>query len=451
MSGINEHKPELQFYYHVSRFLQQRLHDVKELQATNGRNWHNDIDKVDDLLKQTRTHIQFIQDESTMSKQDKDAISLDFVKLELALSQYESECKLRMVNLKLEDIAQKYNAKSQQCEELESRLQLLENKVVQGQPSVEKIDLQGSLAVVAKLAGFDKETRCFIFNHYTAYQDLCKMVQEAFYLSSFIVQTKHDHDGNELKTISTAAEYKEAIQNLIKDGKPDGHAHLMEIYVQDNEEKEDTKTDSDIETESDRHSEQFVKLDEQDIGSVIPKTKATFNDKKEAETHPYLDSIALKHFPPDSHKRSYYGSYHWRVREWKDIECIVRSEIFDVGGHEWRLIICGPVYPNTVKFYIQHACVSTHNVGAKFMLLISNVTTPEKHLGGGGPVREFVEDGTYSPLCTFAHEWTTKECKEKGIFNEDNQFNVSVYIRIGEALPEVDELLEDVTSEKANQ
>ncbi|KAF7725194.1 hypothetical protein EC973_000360 [Apophysomyces ossiformis] len=244
MSGTYEHRSELQFYYHVSHFLRQRLHDIKELEATDEDN----MKQVNDLMRQITAHIQFVEDESSMSKEDKDAVSLDFLKLKLALSECQSAYNLRtanlslqMVNSKLEDMTQKYDAKSQECKELELKLKSVESKITQSQPEMEKVDLQGPLAIVAKLNGSVQETRCFVFDKYTAYNELCKKIQEAFSLKSYTVQAKHDRDKNGFKTISTANDYKDIIQNLGKEEKSNGHAHLVEIYVEDKAEKENVQ------------------------------------------------------------------------------------------------------------------------------------------------------------------------------------------------------------------
>ncbi|KAF7730979.1 hypothetical protein EC973_001025 [Apophysomyces ossiformis] len=474
MSGADEHRSEVQFYYHVSHYIRQRLSDIKELEAISGSICHDNMNQVNEVIRQTNAHIEFIEENCSMAKEHKDAVSLDFVKLKLALSEYQSSYNLQMLNLSLqmansnlEETRQKYDAKSQECEELISKLQSLESKIAKSQPGMEKIDLQGPLAIAAKLDRSIQETRCFVFDNYTTYDDLCKKIQEAFSLESFTVVANERHE-NGFKVISTTDDYKQAIQNLLKDKKLDGHAHLMEIYVQDHAEKEVIEMDSASETESDNHSEEFVNLCKQDPLPVISGSEAKSNAEEKTETYDYrrqtghytlekltsciVDSVGLKLLPPEDHINSWFGSYHWRIRDWQDCKRKVKSETFKAGGHEWSIVMyCPPLrgrFRDHIFLYLKHAGNLEHIVQVQYVVMISNVTKPEIH--HYRKVQSLSENCQHFGFL-FPVKYLDKEHEGKGPYVENDQLHVSAYFRVVEAVPEHVELHQNITSEKANE
>ncbi|KAF7720465.1 hypothetical protein EC973_008396, partial [Apophysomyces ossiformis] len=281
----------LEFLYHGSDVLQQRLKELRERkrESANTRcEYEKQMFLLDDMVKQTNAHIRFIRNSPSLLQEDKDGISLNMTELKFAILEYQSACNVEILNTKLEKMAQKYNTKSKICKELEAKLQCLESKIVESHQSKEKIYLTSPLVVAAKLTGAEQKTRCFVFDKgYTTYHDLYKKIQEIFSLATFTVQVKYDREANEAKTISTADDYKEVIGVMIKDGKSDEPVHIMEIYVETGEEQDASKTNSDNEGASDIDSEEFINLREQDFALILPKADAKFNEVEKETTNHY--------------------------------------------------------------------------------------------------------------------------------------------------------------------
>ncbi|KAF7721707.1 hypothetical protein EC973_004269, partial [Apophysomyces ossiformis] len=291
MSNTKEYRQAVQGLFHFRDLLQRSLEEMKQEKARNGSSWH-DYGKqtvlIDHMVKQANAYIQFIQDASFILLEDKDSILVDFVKLKLDVSDYHHMLNFDMINMKLEKLAEKYNAKSNQCKKLESKLRSLESKIAESEPSMDKIHLTSPLVIIAKSTGLEQKTHCFVFDQgHTTYHDLRKKIQEAFSLETFILQTKIDDVGNEFKTISTTDDYKEAIEVIAKDGDSAEHGHWMKIHIKPTTGQDDLEINSDTEGESDVHSEEFVNLSEQDSSLVLPNPNAKFTEEGNAKENHY--------------------------------------------------------------------------------------------------------------------------------------------------------------------
>ncbi|KAF7721844.1 hypothetical protein EC973_004080 [Apophysomyces ossiformis] len=391
---LAEQRRTLDILRHIQDVMGRRFNEVEKRisqKPVNEQTYKIIMILIEDLMKESNEHMDYIKTSSSIIEQDKELIIAKFAEFKSKLLQCQNEYNLHTRDIKLKQLQDKLNLKSEKCRQLEAKLSGLEKRWLEKENGQQDILLTVPLMIQARISESADKVCCFPFDKgYTCYKQLCKKIQENFGLEHFSITMKRHNLSCQYDMELTEEKYRNAIESIINGNDSDATFHVMEINIETStEELQSSGTLSNFgvdnveETspeQSDGASDGFSDLGDMEFPLVSVDTEARLEGpKKENPMHP-LDTIARELLPPSRREEVDFCIYHWTVWNWSQLEGEVNSEEFDAGGFEWKLEVNPKINTDDKHNMSLYLCLAETNpqllVHAEFVLMASNPSDP---------------------------------------------------------------------------